>query len=152
MALGGNGIVAGSTIRTVIDLSTTGTTRAREIAAALAARGITAVDSPVSGGVAGATSGTLALMVACPRATFAALEPMLGHLGRVFHVGEQPGMGQTMKLANNLLAVLRDPACAERMGKAGKRRVFAEFAPQKAGPKWTRTLEQMLGLEAAAAG
>jgi hypothetical protein len=30
--------------------------------------------------------------------------------------------------------------------------VFAEFAPQKAGPKWTRTLEQMLGIEAAAAG
>ncbi len=60
--------------------------------------------------------------------------------------------GDVEALANNLLEVLRDPASAERMGKAGKRRVFAEFAPQKAGPKWTRTLEQMLGIEAAAAG
>jgi glycosyltransferase involved in cell wall biosynthesis len=59
--------------------------------------------------------------------------------------------GDVEALANNLLELLRDPASAERMGEAGKRRVFAEFAPQKAGPKWTRTLEQMLGIEASPA-
>jgi glycosyltransferase involved in cell wall biosynthesis len=52
--------------------------------------------------------------------------------------------GDVEGLANNLFAVLHDPATANRMGEAGRRRVFAEFAPQKAGPKWTRTVEHML--------
>ncbi len=60
VAMGRNGVIAGSKVKTVIDLSTTGAKVAREIAAALAAKGITAVDSPVSGGVAGAIKGTLA--------------------------------------------------------------------------------------------
>ena len=113
VVLGAAGIVAGSTVRTVIDLSTTGATTAREIAAALAAKGIVAVDSPVSGGVAGAIRGTLALMVACPRATFQEIAPMLAHIGRVFFVGERPGMGQTMKLANNLLSATALAATSE---------------------------------------
>jgi 3-hydroxyisobutyrate dehydrogenase-like beta-hydroxyacid dehydrogenase len=104
VALGANGVGAGQSVKTLIDLSTTGSTVAREIAGALAAKGITAVDSPVSGGVAGAIKGTLAVMVACPRPLFADLEPMLEHIGKVFFIGERPGMGQTMKLANNLLS------------------------------------------------
>ena len=104
VALGKTGVIAGGKVRTMIDLSTTGAIAAREIAAALAAKNIAAVDSPVSGGVGGATKGTLAVMVACPQAQFAALEPMLKVFGKVFFIGEQPGMGQTMKLANNLLS------------------------------------------------
>ena len=103
----------GSKVKTVIDLSTTGATAAREIAAALAAKGITAVDSPVSGGVAGAVAGTLAVMVAGPRALCAELEPMLAVFGKVFFIGERPGMGQTMKLANNLLSATAMAATAE---------------------------------------
>lgn len=53
--------------------------------------------------------------------------------------------GDLEGLVNNLLALLQDSATAERMGEAGKRRVFAEFAHQQAGPKWTRNLEKMLG-------
>jgi 3-hydroxyisobutyrate dehydrogenase-like beta-hydroxyacid dehydrogenase len=113
VALGGSGLVAGSMLRTVIDLSTTGARMALEIAAALAARGIASVDAPVSGGVAGAITGTLAVMVACPRAIFTTLEPMLTHLGKVFFIGERPGMGQTMKLANNLLSATALAATAE---------------------------------------
>jgi len=113
VVLGANGVMASATVRTVIDLSTTGARTSREIAAALGARGIVAVDSPVSGGVAGAARGTLALMVACPRATFAGIEPMLAHIGRVFFVGERPGLGQTMKLANNLLSATALAATSE---------------------------------------
>jgi 3-hydroxyisobutyrate dehydrogenase-like beta-hydroxyacid dehydrogenase len=113
VVLGGDGVIAGSKIKTVVDLSTTGARTAQEIAAALGAEGITMVDSPVSGGVAGAISGTLALMVACPRATFADVEPMLKALGKVFFVGERPGMGQTMKLANNLLSATALAATSE---------------------------------------
>ena len=108
-----DGVIAGTRVKTVLDLSTTGATAAREIAAALAARGITAVDSPVSGGVAGAVKGTLAVMVACPKALYAELEPMLKHIGKVFFIGERPGMGQTMKLANNLLSATATAATAE---------------------------------------
>lgn len=113
VALGADGVIAGSTVKTVLDLSTTGATAAREIAAALGAKGIAAVDSPVSGGVAGAVKGTLAVMVACPKALFAELEPMLRHIGKVFFIGERPGMGQTMKLANNLLSATAMAATAE---------------------------------------
>jgi 3-hydroxyisobutyrate dehydrogenase-like beta-hydroxyacid dehydrogenase len=100
-------------VKTVIDLSTTGATAAREIAAALAAKGITWVDSPVSGGVAGAAAGTLAVMVSGPRALYADLEPMLAVFGKVVFIGERPGMGQTMKLANNLLSATAMAATAE---------------------------------------
>jgi len=113
VAIGAGGVIAGTQVKTVLDLSTTGTTAAREIAAALAARGITAVDAPVSGGVAGAMKGTLAVMVACPKTLYAELEPMLRHIGKVFFIGERPGMGQTMKLANNLLSATATAATAE---------------------------------------
>lgn len=91
-------------VRTFVDLSTTGPRVEAEVAAALKEKGITACDSPVSGGVAGAKKGTLAVMLACPKDRREMLEGLLAPLGKVFYLGERPGMGQTMKLANNLLS------------------------------------------------
>jgi 3-hydroxyisobutyrate dehydrogenase-like beta-hydroxyacid dehydrogenase len=113
VALGRDGVASGTKVKTVIDLSTTGATMAREIAEALAKKGMTAVDAPVSGGVAGAVKGTLAVMVACARPLYAELEPMLKNIGKVFHIGERPGMGQTMKLCNNLLSATAVAASSE---------------------------------------
>ncbi|MDQ5849336.1 MAG: NAD(P)-dependent oxidoreductase [Pseudomonadota bacterium] len=113
VALGKDGVAAGTKVKTVLDLSTTGATMAREIAQALEKKGITAVDAPVSGGVAGAVKGTLAVMVACAKPLYTELEPMLKHIGKVFHVGERPGMGQTMKLCNNLLSATAVAATSE---------------------------------------
>lgn len=104
VALGERGIARGSTAKTVIDLSTSGPGMAAVVARGLAEQGMTAVDSPVSGGVAGATAGTLAVMVSCPRATFPEVEPILKNFGKLFFTGEKPGLAQTAKLANNLLA------------------------------------------------
>ena len=104
VALGERGIAAGGAVKIVIDLSTTGPRMAAEIAQALAPRGIAWADAPVSGGVAGAKAGTLAVMAACGKPTLAEIEPILKIFGRVFFVGEKPGMGQTAKLANNLLS------------------------------------------------
>jgi 3-hydroxyisobutyrate dehydrogenase-like beta-hydroxyacid dehydrogenase len=95
---------AGGDVRTFVDLSTTGPRVEAEVAAALKEKGITACDSPVSGGVAGAKKGTLAVMLACPRDRREMLEALLAPLGKVFYLGERPGLGQTMKLANNLLS------------------------------------------------
>jgi len=104
VALGGNGVIAGERANVFVDLSTTGPRVAVEVAQGLAVKGITAVDAPVSGGPTGAQKGTLAIMASCPADVFARVEPVLAHFGKVFHVGERPGMGQTMKLANNLLS------------------------------------------------
>lgn len=98
------GMAAGGKLRNFVDLSTTGPRVAREVAAALAQKGITGCDAPVSGGVSGAEKGTLAVMLACPQDRRAALEPVLKVFGKVFYLGEQPGLGQTMKLCNNLLS------------------------------------------------
>ncbi len=122
VAFGDNGVAAGTRIKTFVDLSTTGPRVAIEVAKALALKGITAVDAPVSGGPTGAAAGTLAVMVSCPRSVFASLEPILRVLGKTFLVGEQPGMGQTMKLANNLLSATALAITSEAMvigAKAG---------------------------------
>jgi len=104
VALGADGVIEGTRVRTMIDLSTTGPGAAKAIAAALAARNITMVDSPVSGGVTGAAKGTLAVLVSCPKATLATVEPILKVFGKIFYAGEKPGLAQTAKLANNLMA------------------------------------------------
>lgn len=93
-----------SKVRIYVDLSTTGPRVAAEVAAALKQKGITACDSPVSGGVAGAKKGTLAVMLACPKDLREMLQGLLAPLGTVFYLGERVGLGQTMKLANNLLS------------------------------------------------
>jgi 3-hydroxyisobutyrate dehydrogenase-like beta-hydroxyacid dehydrogenase len=104
VALGDGGLLHGSRIRTLIDLSTTGPSVAGLVARRLAERGVAWVDAPVSGGVAGAKAGTLAVMVSCPREVFPQVEPLLEVFGRLFFTGERPGLAQTAKLANNLLA------------------------------------------------
>ena len=105
VALEQGGLVHGSRIRCAVDLSTTGPSAAGLIAGRMAEREIVWADAPVSGGVAGAVAGTLAVMLACPEAQRAMLEPVLEVFGKVFYVGERPGMGQVAKLGNNMLSV-----------------------------------------------
>jgi 3-hydroxyisobutyrate dehydrogenase-like beta-hydroxyacid dehydrogenase len=107
VALGPGGIAEaseGGRTRIFIDTSTTGAAMARHVAEGLARKNIVAVDSPVSGGLPGAEKGTLAVMVSCPEATLEKIRPLLEVLGKVFFCGTQPGMGQTMKLLNNMLS------------------------------------------------
>jgi 3-hydroxyisobutyrate dehydrogenase-like beta-hydroxyacid dehydrogenase len=121
VALGGNGgLINGSKVRTVIDLSTTGPGVATEVAGKLAERKIAWVDSPVSGGVTGAKAGTLAVMVSCPKPAYQRLEPVLKVFGKLFHAGEKPGLAQTAKLANNLLAATAMVATSEAMAMGVK--------------------------------
>ncbi len=99
-----SGIIGGNKVKIFIDLSTTGPVVAREVAAALARKGVIAIDAPVSGGPGGAEKGTVAIMVAGPRSQADQLRPILDVLGKVFWVGEAAGMGQAMKLVNNILS------------------------------------------------
>jgi 3-hydroxyisobutyrate dehydrogenase-like beta-hydroxyacid dehydrogenase len=104
VATGAGGVVEGSRIQRYVDLSTVGSRTAVHIHDLLAQRNIVAIDSPVSGGVKGAQTGTLAVMVSGPRSEFEIVKPVLETIGRPFYIGEQSGSAQTMKLANNILA------------------------------------------------
>ena len=103
VVLGPGGLAAGSAVKVIVDLSTSGPAASARIAGALAEKGIAWVEAPVSGGVKGAREGTLAVMVACPERVRADAEALLRHFGRIFYCGEKPGLAQTAKLANNLL-------------------------------------------------
>jgi 3-hydroxyisobutyrate dehydrogenase-like beta-hydroxyacid dehydrogenase len=104
VCLGANGVQDGSSVKHVVDCSTTGPKVARRVAAELAKSGIDYIDAPVSGGIKGAREGTLAIMVSGSKAVYELVEPALANFGKLFYVGGQPGQGQVMKLANNLLA------------------------------------------------
>jgi 3-hydroxyisobutyrate dehydrogenase-like beta-hydroxyacid dehydrogenase len=99
-----DGVLKGTAVKTMIDLSTTGPSVAKVVAKAAGEKSVAWVDSPVSGGITGATKGTLAVMVSCPKAVFEQVDPLLKIFGKTFHVGEKPGLAQIAKLANNLLA------------------------------------------------
>jgi len=115
VAAGPGGVIEGQRVRRFVDLSTTGAVMAARISEALKARSIVQVDAPVSGGVAGAEKGTLAVMTAGPKADVDAVEPALAVIGKVFYLGDRPGAGQTMKLANNFLSATAMAATSEAM-------------------------------------
>jgi 3-hydroxyisobutyrate dehydrogenase-like beta-hydroxyacid dehydrogenase len=113
VATAAGGVIEGKRVRRFVDLSTVGSQMAVRIHDLLKKRGIVQIDSPVSGGVAGAEKGTLAVMVSGPRAEFETVKPALEVIGKVFFIGEKPGSGQTMKLANNFLSATAMVATSE---------------------------------------
>lgn len=104
VCVGEQGLSSAKRTRIIVDLSTTGSEIEAEVAAALAAKGKTLIDCPVSGGVSGAEAGRLALMAAGEAQAVAELTPVLELLGKLFVVGIEPGMGQSMKVINNLMS------------------------------------------------
>ena len=105
--------------RVFIDCSTIDPTSSREVAAAVSSalpdgRG-KFVDAPMSGGVVGATAGTLTFMLGAPQCLLGRVEPVLLRMGkRVLHCGPQ-GAGLSAKLANNYLLAIENIATAEAM-------------------------------------
>src|SRR6202035_2547952 len=113
VATGQDGVIEGQKVKRFVDLSTVGSQMAVRIHDLLKKRDIVQIDRPVSGGVGGAEKGTLAVMVSGPEADFEAIKPALEVIGRVFLIGEKPGAGQTMKLANNFLSATAMVATSE---------------------------------------
>lgn len=121
VTLGSKGLIdtlkAGSL---VIDLSTSLPSVSRSIAARLAERGIEFADAPVSGGEAGARSGTLAIMVGASEATFARCMPLLSLMGKsIVRVGEV-GAGGVAKLVNNMIVGATFAVIAEGFALAAR--------------------------------
>ena len=104
----------------VIDMSSSEPGETRRLAEAVAARGAAMVDAPVSGSVAKAKTGTLAIMVGGDDAAFAKAEPVLKGMGEAIIRTGAVGSAHAMKALNNFVyaAGLLATAEALRMGEA----------------------------------
>jgi 3-hydroxyisobutyrate dehydrogenase-like beta-hydroxyacid dehydrogenase len=120
VATGDDGLIRGNRVRRYVDLSTTGSRAAIRTAEILKERNIVQIDSPVSGGVAGAEKGTLAVMVSGPPEEIEIVRPALEVFGKVFVCGDRPGLAQSMKLANNFLSATGLAASSEAIAMGVK--------------------------------
>ena len=115
----------------VILMATCAPAAAAALAARVTATGRRFVDAPVSGGIPGATAGTLTIMAAAPAETMAAAKPILDALGdKLFHVGETPGQGAAVKTVNQLLAGVHIAVTAEAFAFAQKAGVDTDILLQ----------------------
>ncbi|MET8976551.1 NAD(P)-dependent oxidoreductase [Streptomyces sp. NPDC004539] len=106
----------GRRVTHVVDTSTVGVTAARNMAGI---SGVSYVDAPVSGGVAGARRRTLMVMYAGTDDDCARVEPVLAGLSdRRRRVGDRPGQAQALKLANNFLSATALAATSEAVAFA----------------------------------
>lgn len=103
----------------VVTCSTMPPAYVRSLGGRLADHGLRLVDAPVTGGMAGAEKGTLTIMAAGERQAFEEVKPVLAAFGaRIFHLGEEPGMGSQMKVVNQLLCGIHIVAAAEGLALA----------------------------------
>jgi 2-hydroxy-3-oxopropionate reductase len=104
-----------------VDMSTISPLTSRQVYDALAARGVPALDAPVSGGQKGAMEATLSIMVGGPRAAFDRVLPIFQVLGKnIVHIGEDPGAGQVTKACNQIVVGITIMAVAEALTLAKK--------------------------------
>ena len=104
----------------LIDFSTVDPETTRDLANAAASQGVDFLDSPVSGGVAGAASGKLVLMVGGDPTVLERAKPLLEHLaGRIVHCGAI-GSGQLTKLSHNLIVAINTVALGEVLAASVK--------------------------------
>ena len=130
-----NGILAGLKENDVlIDMSTISPKVTQEVACLLEGKGAHMLDAPVSGGLWGAVSGTLAIMVGGERAIFDKCMPIFEAMGKTITYTGSHGMGQTTKLINQILVANTMNAVAEAL-------VFAA----KAGANLETTIEAVAG-------
>jgi 2-hydroxy-3-oxopropionate reductase len=121
----------------VIDMSSISPVTTRRLAEAVASKGGTMLDAPVSGGEIGAVNGTLSIMVGGDATALARVRPILECMGnpeRIVHVGEEPGSGQVCKICNQV---------AIGGALAGVSEAFA--LARKAGVDPARVREALLG-------
>ncbi|MBT2151676.1 3-hydroxyisobutyrate dehydrogenase [Pseudoalteromonas tetraodonis] len=128
----------------VIDCSTIDAQSARDVGHALSEQGIAFVDAPVSGGVAGATAGTLTFIVGGGQAAFDKANSVLVDMGKnIFHAGDI-GAGQVAKICNNMLLSILMAGTSEaiQMGinNGLDAKVLSDIMSASSGRNWTLEL------------
>ncbi|HEY7006906.1 MAG TPA: 3-hydroxyisobutyrate dehydrogenase [Sphingomicrobium sp.] len=127
----------------LIDCSTIDVASAREVGEAMKAKGFDFVDAPVSGGIAAAAAGTLALMVGGTDEQFERAKPFLEPMAKaVIHAG-QLGAGQAAKICNNMIlgatmiVTCEGFALAQKLGLDPQ--VFFDISSKASGQSWSMT-------------
>ncbi|MCU6455355.1 3-hydroxyisobutyrate dehydrogenase [Sphingomonas sp. A2-49] len=127
----------------LIDCSTIDVATARRVSEQAVARGLAAVDAPVSGGIGAANAGTLTFMVGGAAEAFDRARPFLADMGKaVIHAGAS-GAGQAAKMANNMLlgatmiATCEAFKLAERLGL--DLQTFYDISSVSSGQSWSMT-------------
>lgn len=127
----------------LLDCSTIDVATARANIEAATAKGLVAVDAPVSGGIAAANAGTLTFMVGGTDDGFVRAEPILAKMGKaVIHAGDA-GAGQGAKICNNMLlgasmvATCETLALAQKLGLDPQK--FFDIASVSSGQCWSLT-------------
>lgn len=123
------------------DCSTVDVASARDVAALALRAGLGALDAPVSGGIGGASAGTLTFMVGGSPDAFETVKPLLEAMGRkVVHCGEA-GAGQAAKICNNMIlgvtmiATCETFALADRLG-LDRQKMF-DVVSTSSGSSWS---------------
>src|SRR5215831_12130385 len=108
VVFGADGLIHGAAMKLLVNTCTVGVPFVREIAEAMATRGVTVVDCPISGGPPGARAGTLSVMVSGDPAAVERVRPLISLWGCTLTVaGDKPGAAQVLKLTNNILSAGR---------------------------------------------
>ena len=140
--LGDEGVAAELKAGTlIIDSSTIDSATAISTANALKEKGIEFIDAPVSGGVAGATAGTLSFMVGGASVNFEKAKPLLEIMGKnIFHAGDV-GAGQVAKVCNNMLLSVLMVGTSEALQLGVDNgldpKVLSEIMSKSSGSNWT---------------
>ncbi len=127
----------------LIDCSTIDVATARAVAVAVEARGCQFVDAPVSGGVGGASAGTLTFMVGGADGAVGKAHPILERMGKtIVHCGG-PGTGQAAKICNNMILGISMIAVSEAFNLADglglDRQKLFDVASKSSGQCWSLT-------------
>jgi 3-hydroxyisobutyrate dehydrogenase len=124
-----------------LDCSTVDVQSARDVAQAAEAAGLSAIDAPVSGGMGGATNGTLTFMAGGPVAAFETVQPLFDIMGqKAVHCGEA-GAGQAAKICNNMILGATMIATCEAFSLADKlgldRQSMFDVVSTSSGYSWS---------------
>ncbi len=126
-----------------LDCSTVDVDSARAVAQAAMAAGLLAIDAPVSGGIGGATAGTLTFMAGGPQDAFAICKPLFDIMGqKVVHCGDA-GSGQAAKICNNMILGVTMIATCEAFNLADRlgldRQAMFDVVSTSSGSSWSMT-------------
>ncbi|CAI1509562.1 L-threonate dehydrogenase [Serratia grimesii] len=139
---GDNGLAAKLKPNTPVMVSSTiSATDAKDIEQQLLALGLNMLDAPVSGGAAKAAEGQMTVMASGAESTFRQLQPVLDAIaGKVYRIGEDIGLGATVKIIHQLLAGVHIAAGAEAMALAARAGipldVMYDVVTHAAGNSW----------------
>ncbi|MFC0229358.1 L-threonate dehydrogenase [Serratia aquatilis] len=139
---GDNGLAAQLKPNTPVMVSSTiSAADAKEIEQKLKAHNLPMLDAPVSGGAAKAAEGEMTVMASGSERTFEQLQPVLDAVaGKVYRIGEEIGLGATVKIIHQLLAGVHIAAGAEAMALAARAGipldVMYDVVTHAAGNSW----------------